>query len=146
MTILDELIGRTITSIQVDNGQHYLVFKTDAPFWETFAYEAVGDCCSESWFAEFLGVDTLLNQKVLSVQNIELPDYNVEDGRGRQEEDRVYGYRFTTARGYADLIFRNSSNGYYGGDLELLPLDDGIPTTYYGEPITFTAITEDWSA
>lgn len=33
--------------------------------------------------------------------------------------DSAYCYKFRTDNGYADIIFRNSSNVYYGGECEL---------------------------
>ena len=111
---IKELVGTTIVGIGVDRDGHNMVLDTDKG---QCILSAVGDCCSETWFSDFLGVDTILGQRVSKVEEIELPNYNVDDGRGRQEHDEVYGYRFTTQRGYADLVFRNSSNGYYGGEL-----------------------------
>ncbi|MDB5541607.1 MAG: hypothetical protein JWQ89_3334 [Devosia sp.] len=116
MTGLNDLVGKVVQSLWVEEGEHNLVIKTDGGDCNL---HVEGDCCSESWFADFLGVDTLLNQSVVKVEEVEMPDYDTNDNRGRQDEDQVYGYRFTTARGYADLIFRNSSNGYYGGWLNV---------------------------
>lgn len=133
MDVTKALVGKTIKEIFINEDQSVLVFVTDGG---DVILQAEGDCCSESWFADLLGVDCLLGQIVTAVEEVEMPDYNVEDGRGRQEEDQAYGYRFTTARGYADLIFRNSSNGYYGGWLELAS----------SRPQILTAITADWKA
>jgi hypothetical protein len=38
-----------------------------------------------------------------------------EDGRTRQEFDAIYGVKLTTSQGAPTFVFRNSSNGYYGG-------------------------------
>ncbi len=113
MDKLIDLIGTTVESIWVEEGEATLVLQTDAGAC-TLVVE--GDCCSTSWFADFLGVDTLLGQTVLEVEETAMPDEDPDNGaRSRQSEDQLYGYRFLTLRGYADLIFRNSSNGYYGG-------------------------------
>jgi hypothetical protein len=42
-----------------------------------------------------------------------------EDGKTRQDFDSLYGYGVVTDKGEGDIEFRNSSNGYYGGWLEL---------------------------
>jgi hypothetical protein len=129
------LVGRTITAMFVNEDQSILVFATNTG---DVSLSAMGDCCSESWFADLLGVDVILGQEIKSVEEVPLPNYDVNDGRGRQDEDHVYGFRFTTGRGYADLIFRNSSNGYYGGWLTAQETE--------GRPANLTAIVADWHA
>lgn len=125
---MKELISCTINTIELDkNKQHYLRFNTDSG---AILYQTEGDCCSETWFADLIGVDYLLNAKVTTVEEIQreevidsdagygqrtIKNYNLNDGRGRQDYDQVYGYKITTNKGTADIIFRNSSNGYYGG-------------------------------
>lgn len=112
---MDELVGRTINAIQIDDAeQHYLAFGTDSG---RIIYVAEGDCCSESWFYHILGVDNLLGQTVLETESCYLGE--PEDGFSRQESDKLYSIKLRTARGYADIEFRNSSNGYYGGYLDI---------------------------
>lgn len=49
---------------------------------------------------------------------------------------QIYGFKIVTTIGICDIIFRNSSNGYYGGwcFLSKSKIKDGI------------LITDDWSA
>ena len=136
---LQELLGRTVTGLYVSDDQGLLVVTTDTG---TLAFEAEGDCCSESWFADILGVDALLMHTVSAVEDVALGDYNVEDGRGRQDEDDVYGHRLTTERGYADIIYRNSSNGYYGGWLNLVTYEQDDPS----QDSRLKRILVDWRA
>lgn len=124
---MKELIGKKVKEIYVDsNLQTYLKFVTDQG---DLYYYADGDCCSESYFAEILGVSNLLQQTcaVLSVENIEL---GVAEGT-RQDVDAIYGIKinFSDPNDYygpscALVIFRNSSNGYYGGSCEYWDMED----------------------
>ena len=135
---LSALVGRTISALFISADQSILWFDTDAG---PIVYEAEGDCCSESWFADIIGADWLKGTRVISTETLGLPDYNVKDGRGRQEEDEAYGYSLTTERGVATIVFRNSSNGYYGGCLTLLHREEGE------RPADFAEIIEhDWRA
>ena len=140
---MKELVGNTVKKVLINEGEHVLAFITDN---EEYIYEAGADCCSETWFADILGTNILIGNEVLSVEEISidvLDDYNAEDGRCRQDYDKVYGYKITTTKGYCDVIFRNSSNGYYGGWIEKL----GRPTNYVTTcGYNFIEITEDWSA
>ena len=63
-------------------------------------------------------MDTLIGQVVTGVRDNPLTNYGVDDGRRRQEVDEAYGYTLTTSKGYCDIIFRNPSNGYYGGGID----------------------------
>ena len=109
---MKELIGKKIISMLVNEDESLLVFETNGGL---VAYEAVGDCCSTTWFADITGIGNAIGQTVRDVEDVELPDYNVDDGRCRDMEDVVYCYRIRTDGGVMDVVFRNSSNGYYGG-------------------------------
>ncbi len=133
---MKELIGKKISRICVNDDQHLLVFYH--PDGQVTAYETYGDCCSETWFADIVGVQALLNGVVERADEIPLSEVReVDDARSRQEFDKVYGVKLKTDLGYADIAYRNSSNGYYGGDIGL----------FHGE-ITenLTPITADWAA
>lgn len=132
---MDELIGKTVVGLRISDNETILAF--DHPDGSSTCYQVQEECCSESWFADIVGVNALIDMIVRSASEIDLKNYNVNDGRCRQEEDTAYGYKLTTDRGYVDIIFRNSSNGYYGGWLKL----------YKGTlPDIMKAITNDWQA
>src|SRR5438034_843002 len=79
---MEELVSNTIREIWVGPGEETIYFKTDNGW---LSYEAIGDCCSESWFADIIGVESLLNKKVVSVEQLDMPQ--VDDKRTRQEHD-----------------------------------------------------------
>lgn len=132
---MKELIGKTIVSIYVNDDQSELVFETNEG---QIRYVTDADCCSETWFADLIGVEAIINQEILSVEDLEIPESLQDDSRSRQDSDSYYGVKLTTIKGYCDIVYRNSSNGYYSGD-----------AGYYKEPIDISSwkqITEDWSA
>ena len=131
---MKELVGKTIQGVRVSEDQHVLMFDTDNG---VVAYETYGDCCSETWFADITGFAALIGGTVRSAEEIPLPEYNVEDGRGRQESDEAYGVKIITDKGYADIVYRNSSNGYYGGSIGLADMDHDTG---------MSKITDDWRA
>src|SRR6185312_2099912 len=106
---MKELIGKRINNISVSEGEEYICFDTDHG---QIVYQTYGDCCSETWFADITGVSALLGGVVTSVDMVDMD--SVDDGRGRQEFDSFYGVKILTNKGYADIVYRNSSNGYYG--------------------------------
>ena len=132
---LQELVGRTVLAVAAEEpGEHFLRLTTDDG--DRFV-TAIGDCCSETWFADITGFDALIGSPVLSVDQPALED-RPNDGRGRQEEDAYYGITITTAKGRCDIVYRNSSNGYYGGWCSY-----GKTCT---EKVDWAPITSDWSA
>lgn len=153
---MKELIGHKVLHIHVNEDQSIIRFTDDEG--SAIHYYAEGDCCSESWFADILMSSNFFNVTVTEVIEIEVPDWVQHlansDGRGRQEEDSVYGYQIKTERassGYyinsqwCDIIFRNSSNGYYGGSCELMDIGKEWCRKKLEECV-WEQITEDWKA
>lgn len=142
---MKELEGKIVEKVFVDDKQHTLVFVTDTG--EQIAYATEADCCSETWFADIVGIEAILGykstsnnlfRKIREIQLLDMEWYPVEDGRSRQETDRAYGYRLWTPLGRTAIAFRNSSNGYYGGNISLCKVQ--IDTSKMKQ------ITEDWHA
>lgn len=133
---IKEIVGAQIDSVEIDTSQqHYLRFKTDKGF---FVLEAEGDCCSESWFADLTGVSSMIGYTVIDFEAIPMPEVEENDTRTRQDVDCQYGYKVITTGGHAQIVYRNSSNGYYGGWLNVV---DQIPLD-----VEMVVITDDYSA
>jgi hypothetical protein len=137
LLILNHLVGTKIQSIKVSNDNEQLIITTDK---NILGIDTYGDCCSETWFSDILGVKFLINATVSLVESVSMDGYNVDDGRCKQLIDEVYGYKITTNKGNADIIFRNSSNGYYGGGL------CWISEEYKKDDSKFIEITNDWES
>jgi hypothetical protein len=130
-----ELIGCKVEAIKMNS--NYLIFKTDKG---VVAYEVHGDCCSNSFFYDFYGVENLLNNgAIVDVKEVNLleGDYNrtyvinpVEQAFIDAGELSLYGYQITTIEplhGFevtSVFSFRNESNGYYGGWMELIDVSE----------------------
>lgn len=143
-TVLDELVGRSVREIRMN--EEYLVLDTDQG---VMAYRAEGDCCSYSYFHDFIGVTKLLaNGAVTKVEEIDrsaIPEIDrivdkYENGYGGDDCVQVYGYRMTTmdpiwGEVSSVVSFRNCSNGYYGGWMDRI--EGGIPQTSDPLPVLF---------
>jgi hypothetical protein len=108
---INALNGKTIEGIDVSDEERALRFRCadgSVVVWGTS-----GDCCSESWWADGFQLNALRGATVRGASAIEMPE--PKDDRTRQEVDEAHGVKVQTDRGVADLVFRNSSNGYYGG-------------------------------
>ena len=134
MSAMDAAIGRTVSRVFVAPGEHTLYLDTEEG---VLAFAAVGDCCSQTWFADITGVDALIGARVVAADDLEMEP--VDDNRGRSEVDQFYGVQLTTPRGRVVIAYRNSSNGYYGGWMEAGRPIEAIPADA-------REITDDWSA
>jgi hypothetical protein len=150
---MKELIGKTVKQMLVNENQHILKFvlSDDTAMY----YEAEGDCCSETWFADIIfnvqhgWKQGLFPLTVENVEDIEVPGWVesllTNDGRGRQDYDQVYGEKLVVSGGTVDIIYRNSSNGYYGGWCNFLDVTHGYAQEWISK-CEWTEITEDWRA
>ena len=134
---LQNHVGARIAGVFVDNvnGQSRIALrKADG---SAFLWTTEGDCCSESWFADINGADSLRDAVITEIRTVEMGE--VDDERTRQDVDRVYGVKITTSKGHCDVVFRNSSNGYYGGWMDASVVD--------AVPAGFDEINnDDWRA
>lgn len=130
-----DLVGASINEILMSD--EFLTFQTDKG---SISCQAVGECCSVSYFYDFYGVKNLLeNGPVVSFEEIDLspgdPGYlpgGYDSTVGYDSTGfgyfQVYGYRLTTVHpkfGEVSSVFsfRNVSNGYYGGWINPIDLD-----------------------
>jgi len=114
------LVGKKVKRIFMN--EDYLKFETDSG---NVVFGVEGDCCSHSYFHDFIGVSKLLeNGKIISVKEIRLSLSEEEQKEVDEYEDiNVYGFEIVTEHSTfgeqtSVFSFRNSSNGYYGGSLE----------------------------
>lgn len=110
----ERLAGKTIECVWIKDDEESLAFSCSDGSW--VQWDVSGDCCSTSWFADLVGTQALFGGTAREVQTVMMDEigYNVADGRER-EHDQAYGYKIITDLGWCDVVFRNSSNGYYGG-------------------------------
>ena len=146
---MKELIGKTITAMYVNQDESMLKFSIQGG--EDIVYITNGDCCSETWFADiiFNRYNDKFPMAVNTVVELQIPAFVSKmadyDGRGRQEYDQVYGYGIAGGVKNIEIIYRNSSNGYYGGSCEVADMDSSYDKKRV-DAATWTSITDDWSA
>lgn len=136
---MEGLKDKIIKEINVFGDYHdNIQFLTDG---EQQCYNAYGDCCSSSFFSEILNPQNILGQKITEVKEIDLEPGEAPIRKGTSEDDheQIYGIHITSEKGTCTIIFRNHSNGYYGGSIMSIHHDIPANTKIWN-------ITEDWSA
>lgn len=125
------LIGRKLMSVEVESDKTVLAFRFEDG---DVRYDVEGDCCSRSWIEHIELPSVLSGAEVLTVSEAPVIDATEDDTQNpvtkpddeyfRREHEclQVYQTVFGTTKGEIAVEYRNSSNGYYGGSLEIQPL------------------------
>lgn len=112
-----ELVGETFLGIRDYAKQADLVLRLASG---EVGYNAIGDCCSQSWIESLDNFDELVGQEIVEA-NADLSSDPIT-GESEPEYSDVISYTRYTLRGnkgtLAVVEFRNNSNGYYSGWLE----------------------------
>ena len=107
----DVLKGKQILSIEFSEKTLRFNMKGDA-----ICFDAFGDCCSTSYIESIDNPEIFKNAEFISVESV--------SGETKEEKEldvhKWTFYKFKTSKGMATLSFRNESNGYYDGHLELI--------------------------
>lgn len=108
----EALVGEKIVSFHANEGHTSIGFITESG--RALAWDAWGDCCSYSWFEHVSGLAHLIGGTVSEIKGREMPGATSDEDH---ECLQFYGWSIVTDKGYFDIEMRNSSNGYYGGDI-----------------------------
>lgn len=147
MTI-NSLVGKTVVEVFLADDQEAIKFdviqdNTNATIFSIIA-RCDGDCCSHTWIEDVINPEVLIGSPVLSVEDLELPTElcgktKLDSDSYYEEEMQYYGCAVKTDKGTCTIGYRNSSNGYYGGNL-VWPNDD----YYYGGVFGQNMSNEKW--
>lgn len=126
MTEQDLLVGKTILSVKIATDRMALLFSFNDG--TSLVARTDGDCCSQTWI-EHVELPTEFPAKIISAGSIEL---NIDDVTNDDYEClSFYGYKISTDKGDMVIDYRNSSNGYYGGDIVFGKREDWPEDEYY---------------
>ena len=115
MNGLENIVGKRINGFTITDDKTTLTFNDDAG--TLYVYNAEADCCSHSWIENVEDPEYLISNLVMKVEEKEITDYE-EDGCCIQ----IMGYDIYTDKGICKIDFRNSSNGFYGGRLQIIDI------------------------
>ena len=62
--LMQELFGKTICNIFLDESATYLLLVDQDGEW--YAYKAVGDCCSETWFESISNPENIIDSPIIT--------------------------------------------------------------------------------
>lgn len=119
------LAGRKLASVDLNKAKDEVTFTFQDGV--TVVYGVEGDCCSHSWveyvvvFGDVVGAEIVeVSESSMDVSDDDSKNPITDASHGGREHEclQVYSTVFKTDRACAiTLEYRNSSNGYYGGNL-----------------------------
>ena len=118
MTLIQEaLIGRQVTKVEVSPDREKITFTTTTG---NVVLSVYSDCCSYTWIEEISDLPALFGT-ISEVNNLDMPDLGSLSTQYCPAPDEVqyYGLQIITEHGRCTIDYRNSSNGYYGGSLDV---------------------------
>lgn len=113
MADFSRLIGETITRIDRPDDETLVLHLQSG---RTARLTTEGDCCSHSWIEGIDDTSALLG-KIQEVEEMDNVQVDQEDEYG--DLIQFYGLKITTDKGRCVIDYRNESNGYYGGYMDL---------------------------
>ena len=118
------LVGMTVERVELDAERETMTLHGTKGGAAVKAYlETEGDCCSQTWIESVIEEDALIGRTIIAVEDLELsaPFNGNEKTVHDKYEDSMefYGFAMRTERGKCVIDYRNSSNGYYGGDIRV---------------------------
>lgn len=126
-----KLEGQRIKQINIDESAGCLYITTDKAIHK---FHVESDCCSYSYFYEINNINQMLTWISKDIEEIDMPEVPEQD---EYTCTLAYGYKINTEGGYGLIVFRNDSNGYYGGWMKYV----GTVDEAQGKELK-----EDWNA
>lgn len=109
MEQLEQMIGKIFTNVTSDNNE--LHFSNEV---EAFRFHHYQDCCEDVYIEAIVGdLSDLVGTPILMAEvssNLSSDDYG--------DEEWTF-YKFATIKGYVDVTWRGSSNGYYSTSVSM---------------------------
>lgn len=140
MKTFNELLGKKIYSVEIDQAHTVLIFMT---FSGTFRYFSHVACCSHSWFEHLTGLEAIFDGTVSKIIERKM-SHPLEKNETRGDKIQFYGWTLETEKGRFDIEMRNSSNGYYGGKVVCLDDPDNYCVPQDGDQLKFVMVLEDF--
>lgn len=120
-TVIDYMIGRTAKKVSVlEDEQDMIVFHfTDGTF---MAFCHMQECCEDVYIDDICGsLDDLIGEPLI------IAEENVSDNEGGYGDSYTWTfYKFATKKGYVDIRWHGSSNGYYSEWVDYFAFDESL--------------------
>ena len=119
MDFLEEIIGKKIILVEgLEKDSDEVIFHLEnGDKWKMYHEQ---DCCEYVWLEDIIGnIDNILNSEVLRFDE----KCQNDDEAGENDMSETYTfYTIATSKGYLDLRWHGTSNGYYSESVDFKKL------------------------
>lgn len=125
---VDVLKGKTLTSVYTDGNEEILFETVDGDIYKMFHSQ---DCCESVYIESIVGdLEDLVGEEILVAEaNENLFDILKNAGKDEDNGDDSYTwtfYKFATRKGYVDIRWYGSSNGYYSESVDFVKVQGEV--------------------
>ena len=118
---VDVLKGKTLSSVSADGNEEIVFTTVDGDVYRMFHSQ---DCCESVYIESIVGeLQDLVGEPILVAEANENL-FDILKNAGKEEEsDESYTwtfYKFATRKGYVDIRWYGSSNGYYSESVDFV--------------------------
>lgn len=118
---VDELIGRTLYKVSADN-EELTLYLSETNYVRFYHQQ---DCCESVYIESIVGnLEDLVGSPLLVVE--EVSNYNADPVYKSEESYTWTFYKFATLKGYVDVRWYGSSNGYYSESVSVEVVDETV--------------------
>ena len=112
----DDLLGRILYKVTAENDELRL-YLTETNYVK-FYHEQ--DCCESVYIDDICGdLNDLVGEPLLMAEQVSNEEFEAEYQRGDEESYTWTFYKFATRKGYVDVRWFGSSNGYYSESVDV---------------------------
>jgi len=125
---VDVLKGKTLSSVHRDGDEEILFETVDGDVYRMFHSQ---DCCESVYIESIVGdLQDLVGEEILVAEaNENLFDILKNAGKEEDDCDESYTwtfYKFATRKGYVDIRWYGSSNGYYSESVDFVKVQGEV--------------------
>lgn len=128
-TEFETLLGRTLTEVKVNDAEDEILFTcSDGEQFELYHNQ---DCCESVSIESIVGdLSDLIGEPLLMAEEVSNSDGDGPEGWDKNEyraESYTWTfYKLATRKGYVDIRWFGSSNGYYSESVDFRNLNDEV--------------------
>lgn len=113
--MFNSLIGKVFESVSA-NGEAITFHMSDGSY---YVLEHHQDCCEDVYIESIVGdLSDLENEEILVAEEVDSSDMPPVDGDCDESYTWTF-YKLATRKGYVDIRFYGTSNGYYSESVDL---------------------------